>query len=98
MASGWPIDTVNSSSRSYFSKPHNLAAAICSAMAWPEIFTVGTAIRSADVKSAIVFTAGLRVVRLEGIDCTAQTAHTSCGVPTVLSHRVASEGEATLTN
>ena len=54
--------TVNSSSLSYFSKPHSLAAAICSAMAWPEILTVGTAMRSAAVKSAIVFTAGFRVV------------------------------------
>src|SRR6202043_2052411 len=98
MASGWPMVTVNSSSLSYFSKPHSFAAAICSAMAWPEIFTVGTAMRSADVKSAMVFTAGFRVVSTYGIDCTAQTARTSDGVPDVLSHRVASEGEATLTN
>jgi hypothetical protein len=45
-----------------FLEPHSLAAAICSAMACPEILTVGTAMRSVLVKSAMVFTAGLRVV------------------------------------
>jgi hypothetical protein len=51
--------------------------------------------RSAALKSAIVFTAGFRVVNTYGIDCTAQIARTSSGVPKVLSHSVASEGEAT---
>jgi hypothetical protein len=60
-ASGCPIDTVQGSSRSNWSKPHNLAAAICSIIAWPEIFAVGTAILSLSVKSAIVLTFGLRV-------------------------------------
>ena len=58
--------------------------------AWPVSLTAGSAILSLSVKSAIVFTFGLRVTSTNGIDCMAISARTSCGVPAVLSQIVAS--------
>jgi hypothetical protein len=97
-ASGCGSDTVSGSSLAYRSKPQSLAAAISNATACPEIFTDGTAIRSRSVKSAMARTSGSRVVTTKGWDCTALKPRTSCGVPAVLSHKVASDGTAATPN
>ena len=47
--------------------------------------------RSASDRSAIEWRAGLLVISRNGVDCTALSDSTSCAVPTVLSHIVASE-------
>ena len=48
--------------------------------------------RSLSVKSRIVLISGERVISTYGIDWMAESARISLGVPTVLSHMVASVG------
>ncbi len=54
---------VNGSSLPNSFSPKAFAAAICSMIAWVEILIEGTAILSLALKSLMLFTSGLRVIR-----------------------------------
>ena len=61
-------------------------------MAWFDTLTAGKAILSCSLKSLIVLIAFRFVTSIKGMDCTAESARTSFGVPAVLAHNVASPG------
>ena len=62
-ASGCDIETVSASSFPCWPSPKTFSAAICSVTACTDTLTAGSAILSFSVKSLIVFTFGLRVLR-----------------------------------
>ena len=82
-ASGWPSCTVLLSNFDHWSSPNNLAAAICSTMAWVDTFTVGTAILSPGPKSLMVLMRSSRLIRLIGC---AEVATMPLTPPLVRSH------------
>ncbi len=62
-ASGCDSETVSASSFPCWPSPKAFSAAICSVTAWIDTLTAGSAILSFSVKSLIVLTFGLRVLR-----------------------------------
>ena len=77
VASGCESETVSGSSFSNSLSPHSFAAAICSAVAWPETFTAGTAMRCWGVKSFSDLIAGSRTVSVQAIALRPLAARTS---------------------
>ena len=63
MASGWPSETVSESSLPPWPGPNAFSAAICRVIAWIDTRTAGRPMRSFSVKSLMLLTAGLMVLR-----------------------------------
>ena len=83
------MEIVSASSRAKLPSPNACSAAICRNIACADDFTAGSAILLAGVKSRIVLTLALRVLRKIGI---ADSAATPLTAPRVFSHSSANGG------